>query len=117
MCHGFPVLRPVVVRISRENKSIKTVLPTVPYYEDLFETMGEYAASECSFNETENLTIEIVRRLAGAPENRDTLLNSLGADRDLFARAVELGTTGSYIVSHRVRGRNMLRMLAGGVAC
>lgn len=96
------------VRIYRENKTIKSVLPTVPYYQDLFETMGEYADSECNFNETEKLTIEIVRRLARAPENRDALLNSVAADRDLFGRAVGLGITGSYIVSHRVRGRNML---------
>lgn len=96
------------VKIDQEGKTIKTVLPTVPYYEDLFRELGEYAQTVGKFNETETLSIEIVRRLAESPENVDSLRNTLDTDSKLFARSVSIGQTGSYLIRRRSRGRDVL---------
>lgn len=96
------------VKVDQEGKTIKTVLPTVPYYEDMFTGLGDYAQTAGRFNETERLSIEIVRRLAESPEGLDSLRNTLGADSKLFARSVSIGQTGSYLVKRRARGRDVL---------
>lgn len=96
------------VKIQSEGKTIKAVLPTVPYYEDIYSTLGEYAQAKGTFNEAETLSLEIVRRLAKSPENIDTLRNKLGADNTLFGRSVYIGETGSYIVKRRSRSKDIL---------
>jgi hypothetical protein len=96
------------VRIKSEGQTIKAVLPAVPYYEDLYGTLGNYSLTVGGFNETESLSIEIVRRLARSPEKLDSLRDFLGADSKLFARAVEIGEEGDYLVRRRSRGRDIL---------
>jgi len=96
------------VKIDTEGKTIKTVLPAVPYYEDLFRKLGEYAQTIGKFNEAEALSIEIVRRLAKSPENVDSLRNTLRPDSKLFARSISIGETGSYLIKRRSRGRDIL---------
>jgi hypothetical protein len=46
------------VKIDSEGKTIKSVLPLVPYYEDLYSQIGEYSGVAGKFNEAENLSIE-----------------------------------------------------------
>lgn len=96
------------VKIDMEGKSIKTVLPAIPYYEDLFRELGEYAQTIGKFNEAETLSIEIVRRLAKSPENVDSLRNTLGADSKLYTRSISIGESGSYLIKRRSRGRDIL---------
>ena len=96
------------VRLQTTGTTITGVLPDVPYYDDLYSGIGDYARTECSFTEAENLSVEIARRLAKAPENQDSLLNSLGAQKTLFDRTISIGTTGGYVIPQRARGRDML---------
>jgi len=96
------------VKLDSEGKTIKTVLPTVPYYEDLFRQIGEYSRTLGTLNEAENLSIEILRRLAKSPENVDSLRNNLGADKKLFSRSISIGETGSYLIKKRCRGRDII---------
>ena len=95
------------VRLGTEGKTIKTVLPDVPYYEELYETIGEYSA-DVGLNEAEQLSVELVHRLALSPQKLDALRNDLGADNRLFTRIVEVGKEGAYIKQHRARGRDIL---------
>lgn len=96
------------VKIQSEGQTIKAVLPTVPYYEDIYSTLGEYAQTKDGFNEAETLSLEIVKRLAKSPENIDVLRNKLGADNTLLERSIYIGEKGSYIVKRRCRGRDIL---------
>src|SRR5690606_17307253 len=50
------------VRLQQQGSTIKRILPTVPYYEDLYEQIGEFAALEHQFNEAEQLAIYLVDR-------------------------------------------------------
>jgi hypothetical protein len=96
------------VILSTQGKTIKSVLSRVPYYEDLYAQLGEYANVDGALNETEQLTIEIVRRLARAPNNVDSLRSTIGAEDKLFNRAIRVGEEGSFLVKRRARGRDIL---------
>lgn len=95
------------VYVQQEGKTIRALLPNVPYYESLYSGIGEYVENESAFSETEQLTLTIVDKLAAAPENLDRLRNQLGADNNLFTRNVEIGTQGRFLYVHRHRGRDI----------
>jgi hypothetical protein len=78
------------VKLQTEGKTIKAVVPNVPYYETLYDTLGTYAVG-VGFNEAEQLSIALLCRLSKAPEKVDTLKSKLGADGKLIARTFELG--------------------------
>ncbi len=96
------------VKIRQEGRTIKGILPNVPYYEDLYHVIGDYSMSEGSFNESEQLCIEMVKRLAQSPENRDSLFQKLSPEKVLFDRAVDIGTKGNFIINRRARGKDIL---------
>lgn len=96
------------VALTTEGKTIKGILPKVPYYQDLYTTLGEFASTERTFSGAEELSLELLRRLARAPQKVDTLRNDIGADRKIFERAVSIGEQGSYIVRQRARGRDIV---------
>lgn len=94
--------------ITTERNTIKTVLPNVPYYEDLYSQLGGYAVTDKGFNEAEELTLDIIQRLARSPDNVDALRGALGADARLFDRALHIGQQGDFLVRRRARGRDIL---------
>jgi hypothetical protein len=94
------------VKLVTEGKTIKAVVPTVPYYENLYEKLGDYAV-ETGFNEAEQLSIQLLCRLSKSPEKVDTLISTIGAEKKLIDRAVEVGTQGAYLRVHRSRGRQI----------
>lgn len=94
------------VKIMKEGDTIKWILPTVPYYEDLYEQVGEYATSR-KLNEPEQLAITILGKLTDSPILQDNL-NSLGADQSLLKRSLKVGTEGNYILKKRFRGKDVL---------
>jgi len=96
------------VRIQSTGSSIKGVLPTVPYYDDLYDRLGEYATNERAFNEAEQLALHLVDRLAKAPDKIDALRNSTGADKKIFERNLKIGVEGSYLITRRHRGRDIV---------
>lgn len=96
------------VRLHKDGKRIKGVLPVVPYFDDLYEGIGEYFENASSPDEFEKLTLEIVDRLAGAPYNVDSLANNLGAERKAFDSSVEIGTKGGFLVAKRARGKTIV---------
>lgn len=108
-------LRPVLellaevefVKLATTGKTIDKVVPNVPYYESLYETIGEYA-EDAGFNETEQLSVELLRRLAKSPEKLDALRSKVGADAGRFDRAVMLGVSGGYLKKDRHRGKDLL---------
>lgn len=94
------------VKLQTEGKTIKAVLPSVPYYETLYDSLGTYA-NGIGFNEAEQLSVELLSRLSKAPEKIDTLKSHLGVETKLFDRAFDLGKQGSYLRVHRSRGRDV----------
>lgn len=95
------------VKLGTEGRTIKTVVPNVPYYEDMYERLGNYA-TVAGLNEAEHLSIELVQRLSRSPEKLDALRTSLGAEKSIFNRAVKVGEEGAYLRTVRARGRDIL---------
>lgn len=96
------------VRLQKEGDTVKGVLPTVPYYQDVYDRIGEYALAKSFFNETEQLALTIVDRLAKAPEKLDKLRNDLSVDSKLFDRNIKIGQDGSYLMLRHCRGRDII---------
>lgn len=112
----FPTeaVRPVIellaeaefVRLYTEGKTIKTVIPDVPFYESLFFNLGEVVGRN-NFSEHEELALLLLHRLASSPMLADHAYN-FGADRSLVNRIIDIGTQGAFIVNQRARGRSVL---------
>jgi len=96
------------ISLQTEGTTIKGVLPKVPYYEDIYLKLGEFAESERSFNEHEQLALEILGRLAKSPEVSDSLRDKLNAENKAFDRIVSVGTKGSFLIERRSRGKDVL---------
>ena len=96
------------VRINQDGSRIVSILPVVPFFDDLYDGIGEYAASKSQFDEFERLTLEIVDTLANSPQNADSLAGKLGADRKAFDSSVEIGEKASFLVSRRARSKSIL---------
>lgn len=107
-------VRPVVtlladaefVDLHTEGTTIKSVIPNIPFFEDLYQNVGTVALAS-PLTEAEQLTLEITRRLAESPVARDSLA-SLGAEARLMNDVLEIGNEGGFILTRRARGRDIL---------
>lgn len=95
------------VKILSQGQTIQTIIPTVPFFEDIYESIGDFAAKEKSFNEAEQLSLEILKRLTLTPEPKQTLYN-IGADSQLINRSVQIGDEGGYFRVYRARGKDII---------
>ncbi|RON42943.1 hypothetical protein [Pseudomonas frederiksbergensis] len=96
------------IKIQSEGKRIKAILPVIPYYDELYDGIGEYMKDESEVDEFEALTLEIMDKLAGAPHNIDALAGKLGADRKAFDASIELGEKGQFLLVRRHRSKTIL---------
>ncbi len=94
------------VRLDTEGKTIKTVIPDIPFYEGLFSNLGEVVGTD-NFSEPETLTLSLLHRLASSPMLADHAY-TFGADRSLVNRIIDIGTEGAFIVNQRARGKSVL---------
>lgn len=74
----------------------RTVVPTVPYFDDMYETLGSAAKSE-GLNEYEQMSIDILNRIAACPQRKLQLASSLGAETNALRCVLEIGKEGSYV--------------------
>jgi hypothetical protein len=96
------------VRILKQGNTIKSVIPTVPFFDDLYDGLADYAQTNGRLDEFERLTIEIVDKLAAAPSNIDALAAAINADRKAFDESVGIGQKANFLLSRRHRSRNIL---------
>lgn len=94
------------VKLQTEGRSIKTVVPTVPYYETLYQTLGTFAV-DSQFNAAEELSIALLCRLSKSPKKFIHPALEAGVNSKLFKRAFELGKEGAYLRLPRSRGRDI----------
>ncbi len=94
------------VRLDVEGRTIKTVIPDVPFYERIFSDLAQAAGPE-NLSEPEWLTLQLTQKLASSPIPRDQAYQ-LGADKALVDRVLAIGSQGSFIIDHRARGRSIL---------
>jgi len=68
--------------------------------------LGAFAV-DLGFNEAEALSVDILCRLSGSPENVDRLRSKTGADSALLSRTLAIGAEGAYVAIHRSRSRDI----------
>ncbi|WGM39935.1 hypothetical protein [Caulobacter sp. NIBR1757] len=96
-----------LIRLVTAGSSIKKIIPDIPHFEDTYERVGEYIDQK-PLNEIEAATIEILRRLYEAPQNKDSLRNNIGIDNSAFNTSLQIGGHAGLITDQRARGRNIL---------
>lgn len=95
------------VKIDKEGHTIKSILPTVPYFDDVYETIGEFADKEKSFNEYEQYALHILQKLSDTPLYKSNLFE-MGAERKTVERTLAIGTQGGFLVERHARGKNIV---------
>lgn len=96
------------VQINQKGSRIESILPIIPFFEELYDGIGEYATTQTQFDEFEQLTLEIVNSLANSPQNVDALASKIGAERKSFDASIEIGEKASFLVSRRARAKKIL---------
>lgn len=84
------------VRLVQVGSNIKSIIPNVPYFDDLYEVLGQKAQID-GLNELEKASITILSKLSQSPINKQTLLDNLGLEADAFNRVLKIGDEGSYL--------------------
>lgn len=95
------------VKLYSQKSTIKQIQPQIPFFDDIYSTVGEYAVTEMGFNEPEQLALRILSELTNSPTERSNIY-SLGAEKKIVDRNLQFGTEGGYIMSKRARGREIL---------
>ncbi|WAC12410.1 hypothetical protein [Dyadobacter pollutisoli] len=95
------------VKLITKGSSIHKIQPQIPFFESVYEKVGEFANNKLSLNEPEELALEIISKLTSAPTEQSNLY-SLGAEKKLVDRNLVIGHEGGYILTKRARGKNIL---------
>lgn len=95
------------VKIDKESNTIKAVLPTVPYFDDVYETIGEFADKEKHFNEYEQYALHILQKLSKTPLYKSNLFE-IGAERKTVERTLTIGNQGGFLVERHARGKDIV---------
>lgn len=96
-----------MVKLYESGRTIEKIDPQVPYFEDVFETIGDFS-SEFKLTETEQAMVSIMAKLQSKPENSDRLLSQTGMEQKLADRCLQIGSHTGLITQHRVRGQTVL---------
>jgi hypothetical protein len=96
-----------LVKLVTEGKTIKRVIPTVPFFSNVYSLVGEYSRNE-GVNEHEELVLKILGKLKDRPYNQDSLRASLGANANMMSRAIDITQQGKIPRTHRARGQNII---------
>jgi hypothetical protein len=94
------------VRLDLQGRTIRAVVPTVPYYEDMFRGIGESVESK-GLCEAEQLTAILLHRLAAGLMSKEGL-HDTGAEKRLLRRMTNVGEERGYFISRRARGRDII---------
>ncbi|MEA4897553.1 MAG: hypothetical protein VB115_04825 [Christensenellaceae bacterium] len=94
------------IRIDKEGDTIISILPSVPYFDDIYTQVGEYSKT-VSMNEMEKLAIYILEKLSNSPNDRSNLF-SIGAEAKGIKRSLQIGEEGGYIIQGRARGKDII---------
>lgn len=94
------------VSLHSEKSTIKKVTPTVPYFDSVYDRIGEYAET-IGFTEPEAVALKILTELANSPTEKSNIYK-LGAEKKILDRNLNIGIEGGYILTERTRGKDIL---------
>lgn len=95
------------VKLYRQGDTIKEVIPNVPFFDNVYERVGEFADISRKFNEAEDLALKILIKLSDAPTEKSNLFD-MGAEKKLVTRNLSIGEQGGYLLTKRTRGKDII---------
>jgi hypothetical protein len=95
------------IKIDQEGSTIKSILPTVPYFDDIYENIGDFATSENQLSEPEKIAINILEKLTESPIHKANLYE-IGAEKKVINRTLKLGNEGGFLLEKRARGKDIV---------
>jgi len=95
------------VDLVKKGNRIISIIPNIPHFKNVYEGVGSFFDFS-ELNEHEQGTLLILSELQKKPENRDRLISSIGIERSLMERCVDIGATGNYFKEFRARGRSII---------
>jgi len=95
------------VKLDTSGATIKNIYPQVPFFEDIYDKVGDYATVKLPLNEPERLALEMMLRLSNSPVEK-TQMFGLGADTKLVNRNLQIGKEAGFIIPKRARGKDIL---------
>lgn len=95
------------VKLDTEGLTIKTVIPDIPFYEDVFTSLGNVAHSQSKISEPEFLTLTLMKKLSSSPMLVDHVYQT-GAEKKLVDWVIDIGSKGNYLINRRARGKSVL---------
>jgi hypothetical protein len=96
-----------LVRLVTEGKTIKKIIPTVPFFSNVYEVVGEYGSGQL-MNDHEALVLGILNKLKDRPYNQESLRHSLGAEVPIMTRTLQITEAGNIVRKHRARGQDII---------
>ena len=94
------------VQLVSEGKTIKTIIPDIPYYDSLFRDLGVVAETS-NLSEHEQFAVVLSQRLSSSPLVKETVYN-FGAEKQVVDRIVDIGKQAAFLSLKRARGRDVL---------
>lgn len=96
-----------MVNLDTDGQTIRTVLPEIPYFKDLYGTVGEVGIPKAGLNEHEQITIGLMHRLGQGPVLGHELI-ALGAEKKALKRILKIGEDAGFVLAKRARGQDVL---------
>lgn len=95
------------VKIDKQGNTINSILPTVPYFDDVYEIIGDFAEDEKRFNENEQFVIELLKRLSDSPLHKSNIYE-FGAEKKTVNRTLLIGSQGGFLLERKARGKDIV---------
>lgn len=97
-----------LIRIMSVGKTITSIVPQIPVFEDVYSIIGDYSDSNLKLNEHEEVMVDILARLYDSPLNKDSLYNKMGVEKGVFGRCLDFGGRGGLVSLQKARGKDIL---------
>lgn len=86
---------------------ISSITPKIPHFKSIYETIGGYTESE-DLSEAESVMLAILSEVYNKPENKQKLINALGADVGVFETCLRYSEEGGLLRTHKARGKDII---------
>lgn len=83
------------------------VIPKIPHFKSIYDVIGNYA-EDSDLSETESVMLAILNEVYNKPENKQKLINTLGADTNTFDTCMRYSEEGGLLRTHKARGKDII---------
>lgn len=83
------------------------IIPKIPHFKSVYDVIGNYA-EDGDISETEAVMLAILNEVYNKPENKQKLINTIGADTGTFDTCIRYSEEGGLLRTHKARGKDII---------